>query len=200
MGDVSLSLAREFFETHGFLVTVNRKYALARRGEVPGADLYVVNSRGAKASAKSDEDPVMTGRELGGIERAAVSVKGWHTDVFSTALLERAPDVLDFCRDADLAAASRFFGGRTFSRVLVLSRLPKTKDLRAKAVHALAKAGVTHILEFSTILRVLANEVKTNKNYDESDVLQMLRLLKVYNLVAEDQLSLFPAKRKKRSK
>lgn len=201
MGDINVAVVREFFELHGFLVTVNRKFAVTRRGEVPGPDLYVENRSAASGTIarRQGEAIVLDGGNVGGIARAAVSVRGWHTDVFSPALLQRAADVFDFCSEADLRAARRFFAGEEFSRMLVVSRLPKTRSLRQEALRALGAGGVSHVLEFGTMLSCLVDLVKTNKNYTESDVLQMVRLFKCYKLVAEDQLSLFERRRRRTS-
>ena len=49
------------------------------------------------------------------------------------------------------------------------------------------------------MLQELVAKVDVNRNYDKSDMLQMLRILKVYGLVRDPQLELF-SRRARRQK
>jgi hypothetical protein len=46
----------------------------------------------------------------------------------------------------------------------------------------------------------LINQIETNRNYQKSDLLQVIRILKNYDFFKEPQLELFKAKRKRRSR
>ena len=50
--------------------------------------------------------------------------------------------------------------------------------------------GVDGVISFRDILQDLVASVKTNRNYQKSDLLQILRLLKNYDLLKEPQLEL----------
>ena len=52
--------------------------------------------------------------------------------------------------------------------------------------------GVDHVLTFRTILDSMVQRVESNQSYAKSDTLQLLRLLRVYDMVKSPQLELFP--------
>lgn len=56
-----------------------------------------------------------------------------------------------------------------------------------------------HPVEFGTILAALIESTEANRNYQKSDVLQMLRILKQHGFLNEPQLELFRARRKPRA-
>jgi hypothetical protein len=48
------------------------------------------------------------------------------------------------------------------------------------------------VLTFRTILESMLQRVESNQSYDKSDTLQLLRLLRVHDMVKSAQLELFP--------
>ena len=64
------------------------------------------------------------------ISRAIVSVRGWHTDVFTPGMMKNSPEIFRFVEDNVLKEASRLFpedaGEDTagLTRILVLPALP----------------------------------------------------------------------------
>ena len=54
------------------------------------------------------------------------------------------------------------------------------------------------MIPFRTMLADLVERIEVNRNYQKSDLLQMIRILKNYNFFKEPQLELFKAKRKRR--
>jgi hypothetical protein len=63
----------------------------------------------------------------------------------------------------------------------------------------LRERGVDAVLCFGTLLADLIATVQTNRNYQKSDLLQVLRLLKLYDLVKERQMELFKPKRRRKA-
>ena len=56
------------------------------------------------------------------------------------------------------------------------------------------------MIPFRTILADLIARIETNRNYDKSDVLQIIRVLKNYNFFKEPQLELFRSTKTRRKK
>ena len=54
------------------------------------------------------------------------------------------------------------------------------------------------VIPFHTMLADLITQTEANRNYQKSDLLQTIRILKNYDFFKEPQLELFKAKRKKR--
>ena len=195
MSELNVELVREFFEMNGFLVRVVRKHTIAsREKEEAGVDLLILNSHPQQGKANF----VLTGESVGTIERAMVKVKGWHTGSFAPSLLASSPDIFDLLEKRTVKTVKGLFGGKDFRKILVVSRLPATEALAKKSISILAQRGVDHLLEFTTVLQDIIGKVKTNKNYTESDILQLIRLLKCYSLLREPQLELFKVPRRAR--
>jgi hypothetical protein len=54
------------------------------------------------------------------------------------------------------------------------------------------------VIPFRTMLADLVEQTEINRNYQKSDLLQIIRILKNYDFVKEPQLELFTSKRKRR--
>ncbi len=55
----------------------------------------------------------------------------------------------------------------------------------------LKERGIDGVITFGTMLMELARSVDVNRNYGKSDLLQIMRLLKNYDLIRDEQLDLF---------
>jgi hypothetical protein len=51
--------------------------------------------------------------------------------------------------------------------------------------------GVDGVIAFSTILEDLLRQVEVNHSYQKSELLQFVRVLKVYDMVQAPQMNLF---------
>ena len=61
----------------------------------------------------------------------------------------------------------------------------------------LRSKGIDGVIPFRTMLADLVSETKANRNYQKSDVLQIIRILKNYDFFKGPQMELFKSKRKK---
>lgn len=199
MAAVNQDIVREFFEMHGFLVRQDRKYVLRGKTEDDGIDFLVWNPKGRESTR---EVPfVLTSEDMAGIERALVVVRGWHTEVFSAAVLENAPEIFRFVMPAVLKQAMQSFGlDSEPMKILVVPALPSGVEARNDAIKMLREKGIDAVIPFRTILADLIARIETNRNYDKSDVLQVIRVLKNYKLFKEPQLELFKATKTRRKK
>jgi hypothetical protein len=81
--------------------------------------------------------------------------------------------------------------------MLVVPGLPRNAKVRQQSIDVLKSKGVDGVISFRSILQELIASVHTNRNYQKSDLLQILRLLKNYSLLREPQLELKLKSRKK---
>ncbi len=188
MSDVSLELVQEYFELHNFMVLTRRKHRLTKR-DVSGEENIVLLATNLSPVEAEGPLPVsLAPDDMRAVHRAVIDVKGWHTEVFYSGLFEGRQDVFGFVSPAAVAYAEEVFGSTEFSRILVVSELPHSTEGRARAETAVRSHGVDHVIEFPTILRGILARIQTNYNYTESDVLQLLRIMKRYRLVKDTQL------------
>lgn len=197
MSAIDEGIVREYFEQNGFLVRQARKYQVqARRKEaVEEIDLIVYNPAWQREARKPDF--FLFSNELPYVHKAVVSVKPWHTGVFTPAVLKGSPEVFRFLEDNVLKQVARLFpvdspedGAGDFTKILVLPSLPTAEPFRTQSVELLKARGVDAIISFRAMLLDLLDKVEINQNYAKSDTLQVMRILKNYDLLKDSQLDL----------
>ncbi len=188
MSAVDEAIVREYFESQGFLVCQRRKYLAQTRQKSADEEInFIVLNPRAKPAA--DPPPFeITSASLGNISRAIIAVKGWHTEVFSESVLRHQPKIFRFLDRKVIAEAERLVGADRLLKILVIPGLPRGLRSRQQSIELLRQKGVDGVLGFRSILEDLAANVKTNRNYQKSDLLQILRLLKNYKLLKDPQL------------
>jgi hypothetical protein len=173
MAAVSETIVREYFELHGFLTRQERKYAGRGKQEKDGIDFFVWNPQ-----ARERELPVpfiLTTEDLAAVTRAIVVVRGWHTESFGPALLENSPEMFRFVEPAVFE---------------------QTAPAREQSIRVLRAKGVDAVIPFRTMLADLIARTEVNRNYDKSDLLQIIRVLKNYEFFKDPQMELFRAARR----
>jgi hypothetical protein len=195
MAAVSEIIVREFFELNGFFVRQQRKYVAAGRRDDDEIDFLIWNSR---YNADAASMPfVLSPADLPGISRAVVVVKGWHTETFSPGVLANAPEIFRFVEPPVFQQAARGFRENgPLVKILVVPALPQNESARAASIDLLRVKGVDAAIPFRTMLTDLIFQTEVNRNYQKSDLLQIIRILKNYDFFREPQLELFKSKRR----
>lgn len=201
MSAVSEDIVREYFESLGFYSYRPVKYqvsARAKRSEEE-IDLLLLNSR-ACARRPLPNDLIMRRADLLALPSAIVSVRGWHTERFTPALIDNNPELCRFASEETMAEARAFLkGSEPIARLLCLPGLPASEGLRDETIQILKSRGVDGILFFRDMLLELARSVDPAANYEKSDLLQFIRIMKSYDLLRDAQLDLFGRRRRRRS-
>jgi len=190
MSAVDESIVREYFEAHGFLVCQRRKYVVQARQKTADEEinLIVMNPRATPVEGVADFE--LSAAALQHVSRAVVAVKGWHTEVFAPGVLARQPKIFGFVEKRAVNEAQQLTGGEAVTKILIVPGLPRDAKTRQRSVELLRAKGVDGVISFRAILQELIAGVHTNRNYQKSDLLQVLRLLKNYDLLKEPQLEL----------
>jgi hypothetical protein len=193
MAGVNDAITREYFESLGFLVQQPHKYLVTARAKRPEEeiDFVVINPAPLAPRPEPPPDMILTGAELQRVQRAVVSVRGWHTDRVSPAMLKLSPELVRFAQEPALRRVRARLGEAPLTRILCLPDLPATEAMRAKALDLMREKGIDGVLLFPTMLRELIRTIEISKNYEKSDLLQTLRILKNYDLLRDEQLELF---------
>ncbi len=203
MGGFDENLVREYFELNGFLVRQLRKFQLPPRKKRVEEDVELMIHN---PTATADGVPVgfqLFSADVARIQRAIVMVKAWHNSRFTPAMLKSSSRAFDFLKKDVLNKAEGFFHyeagevdpglleGGAFTKILVLPGLPTSDPQRSESIELLKKTGVDGIITFSTILENLFRNVEVNHSYQKSDLLQLMRILKIYDMIKEPQMNLF---------
>jgi hypothetical protein len=199
MSAIDEGIVREYFEQNGFLVRQARKYQVSARRKVAEEeiDLIVFNPAWQRGARKPDF--FLFSNELPYVQKAIVAVKGWHTGVFTPNMLKSSPEIFRFLEENVLKHVARFFpaepaddGGAAPTKILVLPSLPTAEPFRSQSVELLKASGVDAIISFRAMLLDLLDKIEINQNYSKSDTLQVMRILKNYDLLKDTQLDLLP--------
>jgi hypothetical protein len=172
MSAIDEGIVREFFEQNGFFVRQVRKYQVQARRKT------------------GDEEVDQF------VHQAVVAVKPWHTEVFTPAMLKGSPEIFGFLEQNVVKQASRLFPpdagdlGGDVAKILVLPALPTAEPFRSQSVALLKERGVDGIISFRSMLLDLIEKIEANRNYGKSDTLQVIRILKIYDLLKDAQLDL----------
>jgi hypothetical protein len=204
MSAIDEGIVREYFEQAGFFVRQVRKYALtARRGAAEEViDLVVFNPSWQRGARKPDF--FLFANELPFVHRAVVSIKGWHASGrFTPSTLRNQPEIFRFLEENVIKEASRLFpievddpDAAGLLKILVLPGLPTAEPYRSQTVAMLKEKGIDAVISFRAMLLDLIDKVELNRNYGKSDTLQLIRVLKNYDLLQNPQLDLLAEKRR----
>src|SRR5476651_1218440 len=199
MSAIDEGIVREYFEQNGFLVRQARKYQVQARRKTgeEEIDLMVFNPAWQRSARKPDF--FLFPNQLPFVHKAVVAVKGWHTGVFTPAMLKSSPEIFGFLEENVLKNVTRFFpadapddDAGALTKILVLPSLPTAEPFRSQSVELLKARGVDAIISFRAMLLDLLEKVEINQNYSKSDTLQVMRILKNYDLLKDVQLDMFP--------
>lgn len=197
MSAIDEGIVREYFEQNGFLVRQARKYQVSARRKVAEEEIDLIVFNPAWQRGARNPDFFLFSNELPYVHKAIVAVKGWHTGVFTPTMLKSSPEILSFLQQSVLKEASRLFPSDpgdpesgAVTKILVLPSLPTTEPFRSQSVELLKASGVDAIISFRAMLLDLIDKIEINQNYSKSDTLQVMRLLKNYDLLQDPQLDL----------
>jgi hypothetical protein len=193
---VSDWVVREYFEALGFLVSQPRKYAVPGRQKKAEEEVDIVVINPTVEESTIPESFVWTTQDVQQLSRAVVGVRGWHTDRFYASTQEQAADTVRFAQSESVKFAARMLGSKPIAKVLCLPRLAASNELAAKTIQFLKEHGIDGVIPFRTMLLELILRVDTNRNYEKSDLLQVIRLLKNYDLLKDAQMELFGRRRR----
>ena len=198
MPAINESIVREYFETLGYLVSQPCKYGVPGRHKKAEEELDLLVQHPLVTEHRVPERIVWTTVDLGTVARAIVGVWGWHSERIYLGRFQQMPEMLRFAEPAVRRLAEARLGGGPVAAILCLPELPVSGELKEKTLHGLKERGVDGVLSFRTMLQELIVHVDANRNYEKSDVLQLLRILKTYRLVKDSQMELFGTRKRRR--
>jgi hypothetical protein len=198
MASVNEWIVREYFETLGFFVIQPNKHQVVARHKHDVEEIDLLISRPGQAGVfNTPKDVLWDSKQLAKVQRAVVSIRGWHTDRFSPATLKSNPEIFRFTELPVTKEARKILGPGSVTKILCVSDLTASAELHEETLAMMRENGVDGVLSFRTMLLELVDHLDTAKNYEKSDLLQILRILKTYDLLKDAQLDLFSTRRKR---
>ena len=111
-----------------------------------------------------------------------VQVKGWHTEWLAPNYFRNKRPFIDKLAKSK---AEDVLKSSDFKTILVFSKIGRLRDRVKELAH---EQGIDYVKEFKGILQQLTRHVEKHRNYD-SEVLQTIRVLKVYGFLNDESES-----------
>ena len=193
------NIVREYFELNGFFERQLGKYAVRKRKktEASGVELLVCNPSAPADAAEPNFQ--LFSADMASIRQAIVVVHGWQQAGVTPAILKSPVRLFEFLKKEVLGQvdqALRIDDGlvedpQAYQKIMVLPGLPTADPQRSMCIEQFKAVGVDGVIAFSTILEDLLRQVEVNHSYQKSELLQFVRVLKVYDMVEAPQMNLF---------
>ena len=199
MASFDENIVREYFELNGFFARQLRKHVVRSRKKPVEETVELLVYNPSAPSEGADPNFQLFSSDMASIRQAIVVVHGWQHTRVSPAILKSPARLLDFLKKDVLSQADTLFAvdeselenAATYRKVLVLPGLPAAEPHRSECIALFKEQGVDGVIPFSTILEDLLRHVEVNHSYQKSELLQLVRVLKVYDMVQAPQLNLF---------
>lgn len=198
MQRIEETIVTEYLEQNGFLVRPLRKgRPQTKKALDEGLDLYVRNM----VFREGGRDPnfLLFSSELRYLESAIICVRGWFGSKAALANMTGGTEILKYLEANVFKKVDKWFQydpGVSFGtkvpprKVLVAPVFPSQEPYRSQCSEQLREKGVDGILSFKSMVLDLIERVDTKQVYEKSDVLQVLRMLKTFDLVKDSQMNL----------
>ncbi|CAA6677099.1 MULTISPECIES: hypothetical protein [unclassified Lentimonas] len=199
MASFDENIVREYFELNGFFARQLRKHVVrSRKKPVEETVELLVYNPSAPTEGVAPNFQLFSS-DMASIRQAIVVVHGWQHTRVTPAILKSSARLFDFLKKDVLSQADALFAveegeledAATYRKVLVLPGLPTAEPQRSECIALFKEQGVDGVIAFSTILEDLLRHVEVNHSYQKSELLQLVRVLKVYDMVQAPQLNLF---------
>jgi len=195
------TIVRQYFELNGFFVReLGKSSDPGKKTASPGPALEVMRPDASGDDSSGEIGFQVFSADLARIGRGFVAVEGWEGSRFTPAMLKSSAKVFRFLEKEVLGKSGGPFANpaenagaeaEEVRRLLVLPGLPASDPHRSESIELLRGRGVDAVITFSTILEGLVRQVDVNRSYAKSDMLQLLRVLKLYDMIRDPQMQLF---------
>ena len=171
------NIVREYFELNGFFVRQVPKYSIQSRKKSFNEVVALLINKPDVIKEQTITNFQLFSADMESIQKAVVVVRSWYLSEFSKESFEN---------DKIWESISN-----SYSNIIVLPGLPSNDPHRSESIKILKANGIDGIITYSTVLESLLRQVQANIIYQKSDLLQLMRILKIYNMVKDPQMTLF---------
>lgn len=192
------AIIREYLEQNGFLTRSLRKTRSQSKKTIKeeGLDIYASNPNfvdGVRAPSF-----LLFSSELRYVKSMVICIRGWHSDKAALASMSSGPDILKHLESSVLKKVKTWIdldGDReelvddSALKVLVAPVFPRQEAYRRQCAAALREKGVDAIISFKSVLLDLIDRSDTKLVYPKSEAMQMLRVLKTFDLIKDSQMN-----------
>ena len=192
-------VVREYFELNRFFVRQLQKHLVRSRKKTveDGVKMLVLNPA-VKSESPTNHFQLFTG-DIAIVRQALVVVHSWQHTRVTPAILKSHSRMTDFLKKEVLKQLDTSFevgyesieGIEAFKKIAIVPGFPTADPYREECIRLFKDQGVDGVVAFSTILEDLLRHVEVNYSYHKSKLLQLVRVLKIYDVLQLPQMRLF---------
>jgi hypothetical protein len=199
MASFDEGIVREYFELNGFFVRQFRKHSVRSRKKPVEETVELLVYNPAAAPDAPEPNFQLFSSDMASIRQAIVVVHSWQHTRVTPSILKSPARLSDFLKKEVLSQTDALFevedgaleDAAAYRKILVLPGLPTADPQRSECIEHFKEQGVDGVIAFSTILEDLLRHVEVNHSYQKSELLQLVRVLKIYDMVQAPQMRLF---------
>ena len=187
----------EFLESNGFFVRSLRKSRSQSKRSLKeeGVDLYARNMSFKPGGREASF--LLFPSELHYVDSRMVCIRGWHGDKAALASMTSSAEMQKYVEANILKNVEKWFetdepvwGDKESPKKVLVAPLIPTQDPHRRQIAALLREkGVYGILSYKTMLLDLIDRVDTKQVYLKSELMQLIRVLKTFDLVKDSQMN-----------
>ena len=198
------NIVREYFELNGFFVRQVPKYSIQSRKKNVSEVVALLINKPDVIKDQTITNFQLFSADMESIQKAVVVVRSWYLSELSPELLKSSSKLFNFLKKNVFNQSEEYFSkesfendkiwesvSKSYSNIIVLPGLPSNDPHRSESIEILKANGIDGIITYSTVLESLLRQVQANIIYQKSDLLQLMRILKIYNMVKDPQMTLF---------
>jgi hypothetical protein len=199
MSSFDEEVVREYFELNRFFVRQLQKHLVRSRKKTveDSVSMLVLNPAAVRESAQTNFQ--LFSVDMATVRQALVVVHSWQHTRVTPAILKSNARLADFLKKELLPRLDLLFAVEdesidnieAFKKIAVVPGFPTADPYRGECITLLKDQGIDGVIAFSTILEDWLRHVEVNHSYHKSKLLQLVRVLKIYDMVQTPQLRLF---------
>lgn len=199
MSSFDEDVVREYFELNYFFVRQLQKHCVRSRKKTADdtVSMLILNPDVADESRQTNFQ--LFSVDMSSIRQALVVVHSWQHTRVTPAILKSNARLADFLKKNLLKQLGTAFelehdaveADKTYKKLAVIPGLPTADPHRAECIALFKEQKIDGVIAFSTLLEDWLRHVEVNHSYHKSKLLQLVRVLKIYDMVQSPQLRLF---------
>ena len=187
---IESELVKIFFEVNGFYV---KSHTQGSTGLPKKAGIYsildIFNSRKPEHGNYSFQ---LFASDIPKIEKAQVLIRSHHSQKTNLKMLKSSAKLFALIKkDINTFANDKPFSPESSFNILVTPGFPTDTEQRNDLEKELKLYNVDYVLSYRTVFENILKEIDLNQKYAKDSPLEILRLLKIYDLIKGPQLELF---------
>lgn len=199
MSSFDEDIVREYFELNGFFVRQLNKHQVRPRKRTTdeSVNMLVLNPNAREESRQMNFQ--LFSVDMSAVRQALIIMYSWQYTRITPAILKSNSRLSDFLKkeilkrvieplSADNEAVEDI---EAFKKLVVVPGLPTADPYRSESIELFKEQGIDGVIALSTILEHWLRTIEVNHSYHKSKLLQLVRVLKIYDMVQSPQMRLF---------